>query len=116
NASAPELIALAGLPAQPLTGAVSATARINGTVANPLITADVSAVKGSFRNETFDQATAQIIATKAAVQVRNAVVTAGGKQLHASGTYDRGRLSFDLSSNSMPLDEIATVKDLHPGI
>ncbi|HXS93756.1 MAG TPA: translocation/assembly module TamB domain-containing protein [Candidatus Limnocylindrales bacterium] len=116
NASAPELIALAGLPAQPLTGAVSATARINGTVANPLITADVSAVKGSFRNETFDQATAQIIATKATVQVRNAVVTAGGKQLHASGTYDRGRLSFDLRSNSMPLDEIATVKDLHPGI
>lgn len=116
NASAPELVALAGLGPQPVTGTVSATGSINGTVANPLLSADVAVAKGSFHEEPFDQITARVRATRNRVQVLSSQTVAGSKQIRAQGTYDRGRLQFEMATNAMPVEQIVAVSRARPGV
>ena len=55
-----DLLALAGKQDFPATGTLSASAQITGTIATPLIKADVTVTNGSLYDEPFDRLTAHI--------------------------------------------------------
>jgi translocation and assembly module TamB len=123
NAAASDLAALLGAGPLPVGGTVSVNARLNGTIGDPLVDADATVAKGSFRGEPFDQAAAHVRANQRSIQVTAGQVEAGDKQLRATATFehapqvfDAGRLQFEITSNAMPVDEIATVTRARPGV
>jgi translocation and assembly module TamB len=123
NASAADLLALADVKDVPAAGTVTASAQFAGTVGNPVVKGTVEAVKGSFRDEPFDRFTAQLGYASDTATVTSAEVTAGGKQAqvagwfrHDPGRLDRGRAHFQLGTNVMPLEQVATLEKLRPGV
>jgi translocation and assembly module TamB len=123
NAPAAGLLALADIQDTPLTGTVTASAQFAGTVGNPVVKATLDAIKGNFRDEPFDRVTAQLAYANQTATVSSAVATAGAKQVHAAGWFrhepgrlDTGRLHFQVETNVMPVEQIATLEKLRPGM
>jgi len=123
NADLAELAVLAGLQPLPATGTASAQGRINGSIGDPLIDAQVSIAKGSFHEEPFDQVTAHVRANSRSIQVVTSQVIAGAKEVRAAArfehqpqTYESGRLQFEVATNSMPMDQIETISRARPGV
>jgi translocation and assembly module TamB len=107
----------------PLTGTLSATAQLTGTIAKPLIHADIGVVKGSLRDEPFDRLTARVSYSGHTVALASGQLSSGAKQVqfsatfdHAPDRFDAGRLRFQVSSNAMPLDQIHTLVETRPGL
>jgi translocation and assembly module TamB len=118
-----EVASLAGRADVPVSGTLDSTAAISGTVANPLVDADIAVRNAVFRREPVDRLTAHIRYAGNRVEVASGQVTAGAKQVSVAGSFDHpadrwdaGRLTFRVSSNAMPLDQIHTLEVLRPGI
>jgi translocation and assembly module TamB len=123
NAPVGDLLALADLKDVSMTGTVTGSAQFSGTMGNPIAKATVDVAKGSFRDEPFDRVTAQVAYANDTATVSSAKATAGGKQAQASGWFrhepgrlDKGRVHFQVGTNVMPVDEIATLEKLRPGV
>ena len=107
----------------PIAGTLSGAAQVNGTIGNPIVKGDVTAVKGSFRGEPFDRIAAHLEADSRSVSTANGELVAGSKQVRFSGTLDHpagslatGRLRFHAASNSIPLEAIETVHHQRPDV
>jgi translocation and assembly module TamB len=112
-----DLLALAGKQAVPATGTLSASAQVTGTIGTPLIKADVNAGNGSVYHEPFDHFTAHVDYRDRLVTVANAQLKAGARELkgnatytHAPGDFENGRLTFQVTSNQLPLNEFQLVR------
>lgn len=123
NAAADRLLASAERKDVPLTGTVTASAQFSGSVGSPVAKATVEVSKGSFRDEPFDRVTAQVAYANDTATVSSAQLTAGGKQVqvagwfrHDPGRLDTGRVHFQVGTNVMPLEQIATLEKLRPGV
>jgi translocation and assembly module TamB len=123
NTTASDLLALGRIKDVPLTGTISGSAAVNGTLGNMSGQADVSAIKGAFHGEPFDRFTAHATYSAGTVTVSNAQLIAGTKQLTLSATYhhvparfDEGRLRFQLSTNASPVEQIHTVAEQRPDL
>ena len=123
DAPVADLAALAGAGGTPLTGTLNATARLTGTIAKPLVNADLDVVKGALRNEPFDRLTARVSYSGHTVGLASGQLAAGAKQVQLSATFDHapdrfdaGRLRFRVASNAMPLDQIHTLQETRPGL
>jgi translocation and assembly module TamB len=123
NAPAADLLALADVKDAPLTGTVTLSSQFAGTVGNPVVKGTVEVAKGSFRDEPFDRVTAQLAYANDTATVSSAQVTAGGKQAQAAGWFrhepgrlDTGRVHFQVETNVMPVEQIATLEKLRPGM
>ena len=123
NAPVADLLAAADVKDVPATGTVTASAQFSGTVENPVAKGTVEVSKGSFREEPFDRLTAQVAYANDTVTVSSAQVTAGGKQVqvagwfrHDPGRFDTGRVHFQVGTNVMPVEQIATLEKLRPGV
>ena len=108
-----DLLALAGRENLPASGDLSASAQVSGSIAAPLIKADVSVSKGSLYGEAFDRLTAHINCRDAQVVVADAQLSAAADQLKLNATYthppddfQNGRLMFEAASNRMQLDHL----------
>ena len=118
-----EAMALAKAPAEDMTGAVSGTVRVNGTLGAPSAAGELDILKGVFRGEPFDRFSAQFHAAGNRLEMPVGQLTAGSKQVrvaaafdHPPGRFDSGRLHFQVYTNAMPLDEIRTLAQSRPGL
>jgi translocation and assembly module TamB len=128
NAAMSDLAALLHTPIEqtremPVTGTLSGSAQVNGTMAAPRAQADLELLKGTLRSQPFDRFTAHAVYAANTLTVTNAQLVAGTKQVRLSGTFqhpadhfDTGRLRFDVSTNVMAQEEIQAIAELHPGI
>src|ERR1039457_3807010 len=123
NAAMADLAPLLHTQDLPVTGTLSGSAQVNGTMAAPRAQADLELLKGTLRNQPFDRFTAHAGYTANTLTVTSAQLVAGTKQVRLSGTFqhpanhfDTGRLRFDVSSNVMAQEEIQAIAELHPGI
>ena len=123
NAPVSDLLAVADVRDAPATGSVTAAVQFSGTMENPIAKGTVEAAKGSFHEEPFDKVTAQVAYANDTATVSAAQVTAGGKQVqvagwfrHEPGRIDKGRVHFQVGTNVMPVEQIATLAKLRPGV
>jgi translocation and assembly module TamB len=118
-----ELLALVDVKDVPVTGAVTAGVQFSGTAGSPVAKGTVEVAKGSYHDEPFDRLTAQAAYANDTATVSSAQVTAGGKQARAAGWFrhepgrlDTGRVHFQVGTNVMLLEQIATLEKLRPGV
>jgi translocation and assembly module TamB len=124
NADLTELLALGGLKNVPVTGTLGATAQIAGTTGDPHATADLTAVRGKIYGEPYDAATVRARYLTGGPQTIAVSLASGAKRLSATASFNRGaaggifggKLTFDVSSNAMPLNQIALVHGREPDL
>jgi translocation and assembly module TamB len=123
DADLTDLLAMANQKDVAVTGMLGASATVSGTFGDPVATADLNVAKGSVEQEPFDQLTAQVTYRTKSVEIAKAQLKAGRKQAeltasftHPEGSFDRGRIKFQLSTNAMPLEDVKTLERARPGI
>lgn len=123
NASIPDLLVLAGQKDVPVTGVLTTSAQITGTVGNPQATADLNVVNGSAYQEPFDRISGKLNYLNGGTQAGTFQLRAGSKQVdlkatytHAASDFLTGKLQFDIASNKMALNQFATVRKAQPGV
>jgi translocation and assembly module TamB len=119
----PQLLALAGNKTFPATGQVNAAAEISGTLGDPGITGDFTVNRGTFHGQPFDSITAHVQGAGPGVETVTGVAVSGPKRVNISGRFEpkgapfpEGRVDFNVTSNTMPLNEIQAVKLRQPSI
>jgi len=107
-----DLLALADKQNFPAAGTLSAAAQITGTLATPLVKADVTVTNGSFYDEPFDRLTAHIDYLNRLVTIADARLNTGTKQItfhgaysHSASDFETGQLTFEATSGRLPLDQ-----------
>ena len=105
------------------TGALVATAQINGAVGNPVASADIEMTKGAIEQEPFDRLTARVNYNNRTLEIASVQVAAGPGRMQASATFDHlpgrfdaGRLRFRIQTNPTPLEQIHTIQETRPGV
>ena len=123
SAGIPKLLALAGHKEVEMTGTLGANAHIAGTFGNPAGSADVTLSKGAIYSQPFDSITGRVQAPDKNTQEMTGLFVSGpkrvnisGRFVHAGTTFSEGTLDFNLTSNTMPLKEIALVRARQPDI
>ena len=123
NAALSDLAALLHAKDLSVTGTLSGSAQLNGTMAAPRAQADLELLKGTLLDQPFDRFTAHAGYAANTLTVTNGQLVAGKKQVLLSGSFqhqadhfDTGRLRFDVSSNVMAQEEIRAIAAIHPGI
>ena len=123
NAAVTEVAALAGQKDLEATGTLSALASVSGTIGQPLIHGDLEVTKGAYRTEPFDHIVVHLDSAGNTIRVTNGQLDAGAKQVkfsatyqHAPGRFDTGVVKAQLASNSIALDEVASLKASRPDI
>lgn len=118
-----DLLALADKPDLPAAGTLSAAAQITGTIATPLVKADVTVTNGSFYDEPFDRLTAHVDYLNRLVTIADARLNAGTKQIafhgaysHSASDFETGQLTFEASSGRLPLDQFHFLATRGPAI
>jgi translocation and assembly module TamB len=121
NGDLTKLLALAGRKDEPVTGTLNTTAQIAGTVADPHVSADLTLVKGEFYGEPFDTVTGHAQYVNGGAETLTAAFTAGAKHLNLSlqlsgGQLNAGKVTFNISSNVIALNQLATVHRREPDL
>ena len=123
NADIPTLLTLAGQKNLPITGTLNTTFQVSGTVGDPHATADLRLSKGQLYGEPYDSVTGRAQYLNGGAQLVTAVLDAGRKRLNVSARFDHsaatflaGKLTFNVSSNTMALNQIALIRRREPGI
>jgi translocation and assembly module TamB len=121
NADVKDLLALANQKTLPITGMLNTSANVSGTVGNLHIALDLNVTNGSIYDEPFDRLTAKVDYAGNAVEVASAQLTAGPKQVNLKASYEHaannlmnGRLRFQVTSNSMPVNQFQIVRKYRP--
>ena len=123
GAAVTDLAALATAKPLPVSGTLSATARVNGTIGDPLVAADVEVTRGQTYGEPFDRFTGHVRYTARQIELSGGQATAGSKTAQLSATFDHapqvldaGRLRFQINTGATPLDQVKTIFAEYPGV
>src|SRR5581483_1669423 len=123
NASVQDILALAGQKDMPVTGRLTASAHISGTLGDPRGNVAVDVVNGTAYDEYFDRLTMRANLTQQLVDIPTLQLTAGSARIDANAAYqhpadalDRGTLRVHVASNQFTLDQFKNVKDQAPGL
>ncbi|MDE3197211.1 MAG: translocation/assembly module TamB domain-containing protein, partial [Acidobacteriota bacterium] len=123
NADIARILALAGSREVEVTGTLSATAHIAGTVGNPSGNAGLALAKGTIYSQPYDSITGQLVARDRDTQRLTGLFVSGPKRVnisarfaHAGTAPSDGSLDFNLTSNTLALREIALVRARQPDI
>jgi translocation and assembly module TamB len=120
NADLETLFALAGQKPLPVSGTLTTTARITGTVGDPHATADLNVVKGQIYGEPYDSATGRVQYSGAGGEVLTATISSGRKRVTVSAKLATAKLegpdklSFTVSTNAMAINDIALARREEP--
>jgi translocation and assembly module TamB len=123
NTPAADLLALGRVKDVPLTGTISGSGSINGTLGIMNGQADVTALNGGYRGEPFDRFTAHATYANDTVTVSNAQLVAGAKLAtlnasyhHVPSRFNEGRLRFQLSTNPSLVEQMHTITEQRPDL
>ncbi len=123
NADISKLLAMAGNKEVEVAGTLSTTAQITGTLANPVANADLTLTKGTIYAQPFDSITGRLQSADRKTQTLTGLFVSGPKRVNISGRFEHaatifsaGTLDFNLTSNTMPLNQIALVRSRQPDI
>lgn len=123
NADIPKLLAMAGRSNLPISGTLNATGQLTGTPGAPKATADLRLSRGQIYGEPFDSVTGRAQYLNGGAQLLTAAIDAGRKRVnitarfeHSPATFLGGKLTFNVSSNTMALSRIALVRRREPDI
>jgi translocation and assembly module TamB len=123
NAQIADLLVLAGQKNVPVTGVLTATAKVSGTVGDPRASADLNVVTGRIYEEPFDRLTGKVDYVNGSTQLGIFQLRAGPKQIdlkasyaHAPADFMNGKLDFQVASNRMRLSQFQNVRKYRPGV
>lgn len=124
NAGLSDLATLAAASI-PATGVLSGSVQVKGTVGNPQIDGQIAVKDGELvvgGREPFDSFTGRVSYGNRTLQIAGGRLVSGVKQAQVSATYShqandfaKGRIEFQVATNTMPLDQIRTVREQRPG-
>ncbi len=107
----------------PVTGTLTTSARITGTLSNPLADADVTLTKGTIYAQPFDSITGKLQVLNRTAQSLTALFASGPKRVNITARFQQtgaefpaGTVEFNLTSNTMPLNQIALIRERQPDI
>ncbi len=108
---------------QPVEGQLALTAGLNGTFAEPVIIARVTAREVTAYGERFDSVAANVRLTRRGLLVENASVRAGAGRVTFQGTYEAetddwrdGRLQWEILARGLRLHQFRRVRELREGL
>jgi translocation and assembly module TamB len=123
NVDMQHALELGGYKDQPVSGTISASARVSGTIGQPTGTADVTFVKGTIYQQPYDSVTAHVQYVDAGLQTVSGIFASGPKRVtfdvrypHAGLPFPVGTLQITASSNLMALNQIALVRQWQPDV
>jgi translocation and assembly module TamB len=123
NADLGKILALAGHKETEVSGTLNATSRISGTLGDVRGAADLALNKGSIYQQPYDSITGHAQLTGKGIESMTGLFVSGPKRVNMSGHFERagselpaGRLDFNLTSNTMPLNQIALIRQRQPDI
>lgn len=124
NADVQDVLALAGVSSSvALTGALTVDVHINGTVGDPLGSADVAVVNGSIEGERFDSLSAHTAMTQGSVDVPSLAFIAGPSRIDANAGYrhapndlQHGTFRVHVASNQVQLAQFQSLVKGRPGL
>ncbi len=116
NADLPKLLALAQRKDIEATGTLNTTAQISGTIGDPHVAANFTLSKGQIYGEPFDSITGRAQYLNAGPQMLTAAVSAGRKRVNLTAQFAADRLTFNVTSNAMALDQIVIAHKIEPGL
>ncbi len=100
-----------------IEGRLSATGAVSGTIGSPLVTADVLLAKGLIAGQPFDSISGKVQWTGPDRQTFAGILVSGPKRVNISASLaHKTDLEFNLTSNTMALNEIAMVRARQPDI
>jgi translocation and assembly module TamB len=101
----------------PITGQLSGSAQVNGTIGEPLVNADVTLNKGLIYGQPYDAISGKVQYLNKDSQTMTGLFVSGPKRVNISARFDQPEnLEFNLTSNTMPLNEINLVRERQPDI
>jgi translocation and assembly module TamB len=110
NGDLADLVSLAGQPSAGYSGALTANAQINGTVANPQGTATLDVMKGTVDNEPFDRIEARVNLADQLVTIPTAYIQTPGGRADLTAEFRHPRDSF--STGALHSHVNANITDL----
>ncbi len=116
NADLPRLLSLAQQKDIQATGTLNTTAQISGTIGDPHVDANFTLSKGQIYGEPFDSITGRAQYLNSGPQVLTTAVVAGRKRVNLTAQFAADKLTFNVTSNAMAIDQIATAHKLEPGL
>ena len=106
-----------------VTGTVSGSARISGSASSPRAEADVVLSRGTIADQPFDSINGHLQYLGPEAQALTATFASGPKRVNLTARrsggqapFPQGSTAFEVSSNSMPLNQIALVRARLPDI
>lgn len=123
NADLQYVLAMTGHKELPLTGMLSGSGRISGSLGRPLVASEITLSRGAIYNQPFDSITGRLQLADRNTQTLTGLFVSGPKRVNISGRFTHegtefpaGSLEFNLTSNTMPLNQIALVRARQPDI
>jgi translocation and assembly module TamB len=117
------VLLMAGQKDVPVSGTVSGVAQLTGVVGDPKIGADVTLSKGLIYGQPFDSVSGRAQVISKTAESFTGLFISGSKRVNISVRLDQtgtrfpdGNLEFNLTSNTMPLNEINLVRERQPDI
>ncbi len=121
NGDLADIVVMAGLPSAGYSGALTATVNINGTVGNPLGSANLSITNGTIQDEPFDRLQAQANLADQLITIPAFYATAGPARVdlsaefqHPRDSFTAGRLHARLESNQIDLAQLPALRKQLP--
>jgi translocation and assembly module TamB len=123
NASVPDLLLLAGRKDIPVTGTLTATTQISGTVGDIRATANVTLLHGTAYDEPYDRITGKLDYDNGGSQTATVQWKSGSRQAdvnvryqHGSKDLQTGQLHFDLTTSQLVIDQFVYVQKNQPAL
>ncbi len=117
------LLVLAGHQDLRVSGMLSGTAQVSGTLQNPNATVDLAMTKANVYDEPLDRLALRATYTDRLIDVPRLEIVDGPARIegslsysHAPGDLNNGQAKFQLTSSSVSLDQLHTVQRLRPGL
>ena len=123
DADLSRILTATGYKDTPVSGSLSGTAQITGSVDDPRGAADVSLANGQISGQPYDSITGRVQLVSQTARTFTGLFVSGPKRVNISTHFDQngaafsdGNLDFNLTSNTMPLNEINLVRERQPDI
>ena len=101
----------------PVTGLLSGSVQVGGTIGEPRASGDVTLSKGLIYGQPYDSVSGKVQYLNKDSQTVTGLFVSGPKRVNISARFDQPeKLEFNLTSNTMPLNEINLVRERQPDI
>ena len=123
NGDIADALALSGQSDVPARGTLDLSARINGTIANPQGSVQLTAANGTAYDQPFDKVAVRVDLADRLIRLVSLDVTAKSAHLQADGAYNHpndklipGQAQLRLTGSGVQLEQIAFLERPRPGL